>query len=273
MAAQSAPSPAARWLDPAVPELTVLVPTRNERENIAALVNRLETVCPDLQLEVLFVDDSDDGTPTAIKEQARRSPLSVNVIHRPPPARSGGLGGAVQAGLAAVRSDWVCVMDADLQHPPELLDALVDRAWSSDVDLVVASRYCADGGLGEFSAPRRAASRFCSFIAHGLFPRRLRGVSDPMSGFFLVRRAAVDVAALRPRGFKILLEILLGGRALSTSEVPFRFGQRHAGDSKASLGEGARYVRRLIELRLAAPRTAPATSSTALSIARSGKFA
>jgi dolichol-phosphate mannosyltransferase len=87
-------------------------------------------------------------------------------------------------------------------------------------------------------------------MARLLFPRRLREVSDPMSGFFVVRRTAIDVAALRPCGFKILLEILLSGPPLSISEVGFRFGERHAGESKATVREGGRYLRRLIALRL-----------------------
>jgi dolichol-phosphate mannosyltransferase len=87
-------------------------------------------------------------------------------------------------------------------------------------------------------------------LAKALFPRRLRSVSDPMSGFFLVRRSAVDAGALRPKGFKVLLEILLSASALVTREVPFHFGERHSGNSNASWREGVTYVRRLLELRI-----------------------
>ena len=235
-----------------MPGLTVVVPTRNERDNVSPLIERLESVWPGQALEVLFVDDSSDDTPAVIREHAARSSRPVTVIHRPQNRRVGGLGGAVCAGLSAARSEWVCVMDADLQHPPELLGAMVDEARRSDADVVVASRYCAGGEVGEFSVFRRALSRASGFLARALYPRRLRGVSDPMSGFFLVRRAAIDLAALRPQGFKILLEILLCGGLLATSEVAFCFGERHAGDSKASVREGVRYVRRLIELRVGA---------------------
>ena len=235
-----------------MPDLTVVVPTRNERDNVSPLIERLGSVCPGLLLEIVFVDDSSDDTPAVIKEQARRSSGPVKVIHRPEKQRVGGLGGAVHTGLNAARSEWVCVMDADLQHPPELVGALVDEARRSDADVVVASRYCAGGHVGEFSALRVALSRASALLARALYPRRLRGVSDPMSGFFLVRRAAIDLAALRPRGFKILLEILLCGGLLATSEVAFSFGERHTGDSKASVREAARYVRRLIELRVGA---------------------
>jgi dolichol-phosphate mannosyltransferase len=115
---------------------------------------------------------------------------------------------------------------------------------------VVASRYCNRGDVGKLSPFRLAVSRGSAMLAKALFPRRLRSVSDPMSGCFLVRRSAVDARALRPSGFKILLEILLTGNALVTRDVPFRFGERHSGNSKASWHEGLTYLRRLVELRI-----------------------
>jgi dolichol-phosphate mannosyltransferase len=231
--------------------LTVLVPTRNESGNIAPLLDRLGAISHKMPLAVLFVDDSTDDTPQVIRRLARRSTFAVDVLHRPEGERTRGLGGAVRAGLKATRSELVCVMDADLQHPPELLPALIAEGQRSQADVVVASRHSAGGDLATFSAGRRALSRASALVARALFPFRLRGLSDPMSGFFLVRRVAIDVTALRPNGFKILLEILLSGsRRLSISEVGFRFGERHAGDSKATLREGGRYLRRLITLRI-----------------------
>lgn len=246
-----------------ISELTVVVPTRDEAANVAPLLGRLLTTCHELRMEILFVDDSSDATPRVINELAERSWRPVRLIHRPPDQRDGGLGGAVCAGLRMARSPWVCVMDADLQHPPEVVEALLVEAHTSNADIVVASRYCRDGDAGQFSPPRRALSRSSAWFARVLFPRRLRGISDPMSGFFLVRRAAVDVGVLRPRGFKILLEILLSGAQLATSEVGYRFGMRHAGESKASLLEGARFVRRVIELRVPHRRVEPARPTPA----------
>jgi dolichol-phosphate mannosyltransferase len=230
--------------------LTVLVPTRNERGNIAALLERLGEASRAVRFTVLFVDDSTDGTAEVIGQLAARVACPVEVLHRPEKHRTGGLGGAVRAGLAATRSELVCVMDADLQHPPEVVPALVSEARRSNVDVVVASRHRDDADLAGFPAARRALSRGSEMMARALFPRRLRGVSDPMSGFFLVRRTAIDVAAMRPCGFKILLEILLSGPRLSMSEVGFHFGERHSGESKATLREGGRYLRRLIVLRI-----------------------
>jgi dolichol-phosphate mannosyltransferase len=231
-------------------EVTVVVPTRNERDNVAPLLRRLEPIRPDLRLEVLFIDDSSDDTPRVIEAQARRCSRTVSLIHRPEGERTGGLGGAVRAGLLAAGTDLVCVMDADLQHPPELLEALIDEACISRADLVIASRYRERGDVGELSAFRLGVSRGSAMLAKALFPRRLRSLADPMSGFFLVRRSAVDPGALQPKGFKILLEILVSGGALVTREVPFRFGERHSGDSKASWHEGVTYLRRLVELRI-----------------------
>jgi dolichol-phosphate mannosyltransferase len=230
--------------------VTVVVPTRNERENVAPLLRRLETIRPELRLEVLFVDDSSDDTPGVIEGQARRCSRTVSLLHRPEGERSGGLGGAVLAGLLAARSDLVCVMDADLQHPPELLGALIDEASRSQADVVVASRYCDRGDAGELSPFRLAVSRGSALLAKTLFPRRLRTVSDPMSGFFVVRRSAVDPRALQPKGFKILLEVLVSGGALVATEVPFRFGERNSGNSKASWREGVTFLHRLLELRV-----------------------
>jgi dolichol-phosphate mannosyltransferase len=235
-----------------VPELSVVVPTRNEHDNISPLLKRLENVCPELRLELLFVDDSADDTAQAIREHAACSSRPIRLIHRPAHQRAGGLGGAVHAGLGDAHSELVCVMDADLQHPPEIIAALVSEARRSRADVVVASRYCRRGDVGEFGRLRRAISYSSTLFVRALFPGRLRGVSDPLSGFFLVRRDAIDLRTMRPRGFKILLEILLSGPRPATSEVAFRFGERHTGESKASVVEGVRYVRRLIELRVGA---------------------
>jgi dolichol-phosphate mannosyltransferase len=243
------PTTSARALE-APPTLTVIVPTRNERDNIAELLGRLDAVAPEERIDILFVDDSDDGTEDVIESLRAAVNRDVQVIHRPPAARSGGLGGAVCAGLEVARGTWVCVMDGDLQHPPELIEQLLDRAAGGESDMVVASRFQDGGDVGAFGRARKFLSRGAAFAAHVVFPRRLRGVSDPMSGFFMFRRAAVDSAQLRPRGFKILLEILARSpQALRSSEVGFQFGERHAGESKASVGEARRYLAQLAAMR------------------------
>jgi dolichol-phosphate mannosyltransferase len=229
----------------------VVVPTKNERGNVPDLVRRLEEALPTVPLEMIFVDDSTDGTGELVEELAADSGRDIVLLPQAHDRRIGGLGGAVVQGLRAARAPWVCVMDADLQHPPELIAALLEQAESRDLDIVVASRYCEQGDAGSFGWARAMASRSTTTAARLLFPRRLRDVTDPMSGFFLVRRDAVELDRLRPRGFKILLELLVRNPALRAAEVSFAFGKRSAGQSKAGVREGARYISLLARLRFA----------------------
>jgi dolichol-phosphate mannosyltransferase len=234
------------------PELTVIVPTRNESGNVAELLRRLRSGCDGMSLQVIFVDDSEDDTPEVIRASAPRSQLQVSLLHRPLGQRSGGLGGAVVAGLQLARSPWVVVMDSDLQHPPELAPMLVAAGQQADAQLVVASRYVDKGSrAGLASASRRAASGSATLLTKGTFPRRLAKVTDPMSGFFAIRMSAIDPSRLRPIGFKILLEIVVRSPRLRIVEVPFDFAPRFTGESKASIREGLRFVRHLLRLRRA----------------------
>jgi putative flippase GtrA len=233
------------------PELTVIVPTRDEAENVGPLLEALERAVP-ARTEIIFVDDSDDDTPAAVAEAGRRCRHEVGLIHRPVERRGDGLGGAVVEGLYAARAPWVCVMDGDLQHPPEVIRELLAEAGRSGADLVVASRRIPHGDDESLPRVRSAVSHATTALARALFNGRLAGVSDPMSGFFLVRREAVDITALRPDGFKILLDVLVRTPGLRVAEVPFHFGERNAGHSKASVREGLRFVRLLWRLRLGA---------------------
>ncbi len=228
--------------------LTVIVPTFNEAENVPELVRRLGRQQP-LVGEVIFVDDSSDTTPQVIERTAETSSLPIVLHHRPPGQRQGGLGGAVVAGLRLARHDRVVVMDGDLQHPPETIPALARQADDARADLVVASRHT-DGGRDRGLSPlRKLVSRASAVLSRFLFPLKLGTVTDPMSGFFLIRRDAIPLDRLRPHGFKILLEIAIRARRLQTAEVGFEFGQRFAGETKASLREGFRYLRQLAVLR------------------------
>ena len=233
--------------------VTVVVPTRNEAGNVDALLDRLLPALAGVDAEVLFVDDSDDDTPDAVRRAAATSAASVLLLHREGAERVGGLGGAVLAGLRVSTGEWVVVMDGDLQHPPETLPALL--AAGRDADVVVASRHVGDGSSSGLASWRRVAvSGGATTLAKATFPRLLGGTTDPMSGFFAVRRAAVDPSALRPDGFKILLELLVRCGPLRVAEVGFRFADRHSGESKASWREGLRYLRALARLRASTPR-------------------
>lgn len=236
-----------------VPAVSLVIPTFNEAANIEALLDRITAAVPeDVPYDVLFVDDSTDHTPQVIAEAARHRPVPVSVHHRP--RADGGLGGAVVEGIARTTAPWIVVMDADLQHPPELLPELLAAGIRTEAELVVASRYAAGGSRrGLAGRYRQAVSRASTTAAKALFPRALRGVSDPMSGFFAIRRDAVARGAedggLRPLGYKILLELAVRCRPRGVAEVPFAFGERHAGESKSTLREGMRFLRHLAQLR------------------------
>jgi dolichol-phosphate mannosyltransferase len=223
------------------PYVSVVLPTREEAGNVGAVAARLDELLPGLPIEVIFVDDSDDETPEAIRRIS--SSRTVRLLHRPAGSRQGGLGGAVVEGIRMARGEWVCVMDADLQHPPEVMESMLAQADATAAQLVVASRFCAGGGIG-LRRMRKAMSRMSSRAALTLFPG-LRQVTDPMSGFFLVRRGALDLDSLHPHGFKILLEILVRTPGLRVTEVPYRFAKRHSGKTKASVREVVRYLEQL----------------------------
>ena len=227
--------------------VTIIVPTFNERENVEELVAGIAEALAGRDAEILFIDDSSDGTIDEIARIGASAPLTVRGIHRD--TNTGGLGGAVALGLREAAHDVCIVMDGDLQHPPTLLPALIDRYDRGDVDVVAASRYIGGGdsaGLG--TAMRFGVSRAATWLTRAMFPRRLWGSSDPMTGFFLVDRARLDLDALQPRGFKILLEILVRSD-VRIAEVPMTFAERRHGSSKATLRQGMTFAAHLARLR------------------------
>lgn len=228
-------------------ELSLIVPTYNEAPNVAELVRRIASAIDGIDAEIVFVDDSTDATPDVVREVAVTVALPVRLIHRP--RATGGLGGAVLEGLAAAEADICVVLDGDLQHPPEKIPEMLQRHARGDVDLVIGSRY-AGGGTAHGLADRTRVmvSKLSTLVTKAMFPVRLREVSDPMTGFFLVDRRALDLTSITPRGFKILLE-LLARKSLRVAEIPFDFGDRHAGESKASLRQGLHFLMQLAALR------------------------
>jgi glycosyltransferase involved in cell wall biosynthesis len=236
-----------------VPKLTVIVPTRDEKDTIGLLLGRLGPAVAPLNAEVIVVDDSDDETPDVLAGHAGTCGVPVRLLHRPPGSRKGGLSGAVIAGARHARGDWVLVMDADLQHPPEIAAVLASTAMRHECDIVVGTRYAGDrsaaDGLG--STGRVFVSSGATRLVKDLFPRRLAMVSDPLSGLFAFRRASVNLDRLRPAGFKVLLEILVRNPVARVAEVAYRFEPRAAGASKASLREGATFLRHVARLRAA----------------------
>jgi glycosyltransferase involved in cell wall biosynthesis len=242
---------------PGAPLLSLVVPTRNESEGLEALLERTSQALrrAPWAWELLLVDDSDDATPQRAAEAADRG-HPVRVLHRPTGERVDGLSGAVIAGFAAARGSVLAVMDADLQHPPEVLPRLVDELVEGGADIAIASRYCAGttttDSAGLDGRWRRLASRVLRWPAWAVRPRLLR-VADPLAGFFALRREVLLHVRLRPTGYKILLEVLARGRWSRVVEVPYSFAPRTTGTSKAELRQGANFLRHIA--RLATDRT------------------
>lgn len=234
------------------PDVTLVVPTRNEAPNVEPLLAGLAAAFADrCRWEVLFVDDSDDGTPDAVRAAAQRYPARLH--HRPPGRRADGLGGAVQEGFAQAKGKVMAVMDADLQHPPEVLPRLVAPILDGWADLVAGTRYTGDGATAGLDGWwRRAVSSGSRKLVHVLVPRT-RCLSDPMSGLFALDRSVIEGVDLRTHGFKILMEIVARGRPTRVYNLSYHFAERHAGASKASVAEGMKFLTHLWRLVRARP--------------------
>jgi dolichol-phosphate mannosyltransferase len=204
-----------------IADLAIIVPTLNERGNVAELVARLETVLQGIEWEAVFVDDgSSDGTVDILHDMARRSER-VRYIHR---IDRRGLASACIEGMAATSAPYLAVIDADLQHDERLLRDMYLVASAGEADLVVGSRYTAGGSTGDMSAGREWISRVATALGNAVIRTRL---SDPMSGFFLLRREVFTAAAprLSGHGFKILIDLV------SASGANLRVPTRRSGGS------------------------------------------
>ena len=212
-------------------ELTVIVPTFNEAANVATLVARLHASLAGIAWRVIFVDDnSPDGTAEAVKAIAAADPR-VQCLRR---IGRRGLAGAVVEGMLASASPFVAVIDGDLQHDETLLPAMLNALRGGETELVIASRYIADAHAEvEGLAPmRQLASQFANWLGRLVLRQH---VSDPVSGFFMIRRELVDpvAAKLADEGFKILFDLIASQpRPLKIVEMPYTFRERIAGASK-----------------------------------------
>jgi dolichol-phosphate mannosyltransferase len=229
--------------------LTLIVPTCNEAENIPVLMRELREGLSGIDYRVVFVDDSTDETPEMIRGLCEEDGR-ITLIHRRDAERDGGLSTAVTTGIEvfAGASEYTCVIDADLQHPPEKAREMLELALGSDADVVVASRYARGGSYAGLAGPvRRGISVGSKYLAQITF-KEARKTSDPMAGFFLVRNEAISGIQFRPTGFKILLEILVCAPELKVVEVPLNFRARYAGVSKATFQQGLEYLAHMASL-------------------------
>lgn len=252
------------------PVVSVIIPTRDEAECIEPLVGRLEESLEGISAEVIFADDSSDHTPEIVEKVADTSILPILCMHRSPGERTGGLGGAVVAALRLATGETAVVMDGDLQHPPEYIPLMLSALKTEPVDMIVGSRY-SDGGQanGLSNRTRRMVSNGVTDIARFIFPKRLRTLSDPMSGFFAFNVAAVEIDRLHPIGYKILLEIVLRNRGMQVGEIGIDFAPRFGGESKATMREGMKFFIHIARLRLATAARLRRNSGT-LQVAHAG---
>jgi dolichol-phosphate mannosyltransferase len=216
----------------------------------------IATICaavPGPDKELIFVDDSDDATPVLLRRLLPEADCPGLIVERARGERTGGLSTAVVEGFANSTGVYLCIMDADLQHPAGAIPVLWMKAEREGADIVVGSRFMANAGsrAGLDGLRRHAVSRGARLLARLLLPPA-RATSDPLSGFFVVHRRVVQDVDLRPVGYKILLEVLVRGRWQKVVDVPYVFHARQAGLSKATAGQGAKFVRHLASLAVAA---------------------
>lgn len=226
------------------PLLSIVVPTFNERDNVDELVRRIDQSLDDVEWEVVFVDDdSPDGTLRALHTLARSDPR-VRVLHR---IGRRGLASAVVEGVLSTTAPYVAIMDADLQHDESVLPSMLERLRSTDSDVVLATRYTQPGGVEGLEGGRRFISSFATKLAHVVLHTQ---VSDPMSGFFMLKREAFDrsVRRLSNIGYKIFLDILMSARPpLTVAEVPYVFRSRIHGESKLDFAVTWEYILLLLD--------------------------
>jgi len=220
-------------------EVSVVIPTYNERPSLGLLHSAWSFALREYTSEIIVVDDnSTDGTREYVRELSRYE--AYRLIERP---TRQGLASAVLRGLGEARGNVALVMDADGSHPAGAIPLLVDPVLRGSAELALASR-CVPGG----SAPGLTAGRRLISWGARLLARPLTHVRDPMSGFFCVRRSILSRGELTPVGYKIALEILVKCHPHPIEEIPFRFEPRVAGESKLDRGQIALYVRHLREL-------------------------
>ena len=225
--------------------LSIILPTYNEAENLPELIERIETALKGHLFEIIVVDDnSPDGTADVAVELNRKYG-NIRVLRR---RGKLGLASAILDGVNMANGNVIVVMDADLQHPPELLPRLVEK-MEEGYHVVIASRYVNGGGVEGWSFWRKLISKGAIFLAHLLLPET-RKVKDVTSGYFVLKKDVLEGVRLNPVGYKLLLEVLVKGRYSKVVEVPYIFKPRKKGKSKLGFNEIFNYAFLLLKLRV-----------------------
>jgi dolichol-phosphate mannosyltransferase len=249
-------APTGRLIVPAMvesesaPLMSLVVPTLNERENIAdflaAVRRNLDAAIPG-EYEVIVVDDDSADRTWEIAADIALDFPELRVVRR---QNEGGLAVAVIRGWQVARGRTLGTINADFQHPPDVLPKLIDR--SGDADLVVATRHSDGGGVGDWGMTRRVTSWGAARIGKWLLPEVYARVSDPLSGCYLVRRKSIQGIALQPLGYKSLMEILVRGQIGAIRECGYEMRKRVRGQSKVHALHPWQYLRHVFRLRGAA---------------------
>lgn len=229
--------------------LSLVIPTYQERDNIQNIIKILSQLLDKLipeNYELLVVDDDSPDRTWEVAQSLMEEYPQLAVMRR---LQEHGLSSAVIRGWQAARGSVLGVIDGDLQHPPEILAQLL-TAMEQGADLAVASRHVEGGGVSSWSVVRRFLSRGAQVLGLILLPGVVSRVSDPMSGYFIVRRSAIAGARLNPVGYKILLEVIGRGKISKITEVGYVFRERKQGESKVTWKQYVEYIHHLVRLRL-----------------------
>lgn len=226
-------------------DVSIVIPTFNESENIGRLISEINEVLKASRIrgEIIVVDDhSPDGTWRIVQRMMEKCDNVQLIIRK----GERGLSSAVLRGFEKARGEILCVMDADLSHPPEVIPELVKPIRLGHADMVIASRYVRGSRVEGWSLKRRLISKGATYLA-----RCITDVKDPMSGFFALKRRVIEGVDLSPKGYKIGLEIIAKGRYNRIIEVPFTFRGRKYGKSKLTHRVMMEYLLHLLSLLFA----------------------
>ncbi|MBD2137012.1 glycosyltransferase family 2 protein [Anabaena sp. FACHB-1237] len=233
--------------------LSLVIPTYKERDNIEKIVSILSTLLDEVMLnnyELIIVDDDSPDLTWQVAQSLVPDYPQLRVMRR---VEERGLSSAVIRGWQAARGQILGVIDGDLQHPPEVLTQLVDQI-KAGADLALASRHVDGGGVSSWSVVRRFLSRGAQVLGLIILPGVLGRVTDPMSGYFMVRRSAIADVTMNPVGYKILLEVIGRGNIREIAEVGYVFCERNEGESKVTWKQYIEYIQHLIRLRVSTGR-------------------
>lgn len=250
------PTPSGELVVPELPaeeslKFSLVVPTRNESHNLHELIGLLKPAIASVagnSYEIIIVDDNSPDETWRVAAELAALDRHIVAMRR---MTERGLATAVVRGWQAARGNLLGVIDADLQHPPEVTAQLI-AAMRNGADLAVASREAQGGGTSDWSLLRLLISRGSRALGTVLLPGVLGSVSDPMTGFFVVRRTAIQNVVLAPCGYKILVELLVRSRIRSVVEIGYVFRSRQRGESKAPIMVFIDYLQHLLRLRASA---------------------